>query len=105
MRDLVNLAVDMTREIPAPVGRALQFVARIGDREPPVETTIVPPEPAEGLLVYFPGFNTPLGPWETAKCRMLAAAFDEPVLVSEIPGMSSFGDALPGRVRKRMLRG
>ena len=105
MRDLVNLAVDMTREIPAPVGRALQFVARIGDREPPVETTIVPPEPAEGLLVYFPGFNTPLGPWETAKCRMLAAAFGEPVLLTEIPGMSRFGDALPRPVRKSMLRG
>lgn len=105
MRDLVNLAVDMTREIPAPVGRALQFVARIGDREPPVETTIVPPEPAEGLLVYFPGFNTPLGPWETAKCRMLAAAFGEPVLLTEIPGMSRFGDSLPRPVRKSMLRG
>ena len=105
MRELVSLTVDRARQLAEPTGRAVQFVSRIGDREPPVQALLVAPEPSERLLVYFPGFNTPLGPWETAKCRMLAAAFDEPVLVSEIPGMSSFGDALPGRVRKRMLRG
>lgn len=105
MRELVNLTVDTEREIPAPSGRALQYVARIGERTPPLQATIAPPEASERLLLYFPGFNTPLGPWETAKCRMLAAAFGEPVLLTEIPGMSCFGDALPRGVRKSMLRG
>ncbi|MFT4217968.1 MAG: hypothetical protein QM619_12415 [Micropruina sp.] len=105
MRDLVNLRVDTTRELAEPTGPALQFVARLGDREPPLEALLVGGKSASGLLVYFPGFNTPLGPWEAAKCRMLADAFGEPVLVTEIPGMSRFGDALPARIRKRMLRG
>ena len=105
MRELVNLSVDRTRVLPEPAGRSLQFVARLGDRESPLEALITGDEPEADLLVYFPGFNTPLGPWEAAKCRMLAASFGEPVLLTEIPGMSRFGDALPGRVRKWMLRG
>lgn len=105
MRELVTVTVDTTRELAEPTGRVLQFVARLGDLRPPVEAMLAGPEASPGLLVYFPGFNTPLGPWEAAKCRMLAASFDEPVLLTEIPGMSRFGDALPGRVRKRMLRG
>jgi len=66
---------------------------------------VVGPVPSDRLLIYFPGFNTPLGPWEAAKCRILASAFDEPVLLVEIPGMSHFGDALPAAVRKDMMRG
>ncbi len=106
MRELVTLTVDTARELAEPSGRSLQFVARLDDRQAPLEALLVPHGPAsEGLLVYFPGFNTPLGPWETAKCRMLAASFAEPVLLAEIPGMSRFGDSLPGKVRKSMLRG
>ncbi|MFT3970636.1 MAG: alpha/beta fold hydrolase [Micropruina sp.] len=104
MRELVTVAVDTARELAEP-GRAVQFVVRLDDRQAPLEAMLVPPEPASGLVVYFPGFNTPLGPWEIAKCRMLAASFAEPVLLTEIPGMSRFGDSLPGKVRKRMLRG
>jgi hypothetical protein len=105
MRDLVTLTVDTTRELAEPAGPALQFVARLGDRQPPLEALLVAARPAPRLLVYFPGFNTPLGPWETAKCRMLADGFGEPVLVTEIPGMSRFGDPLPAGVRRQMLRG
>lgn len=104
MRGLVTLTVDTGRELAEPSGRALQFVARLDDRQAPLEALVVGPE-ASRLLVYFPGFNTPLGPWEIAKCRMLAASFDEPVLLTEIPGMSRFGDSLPSKVRKSMLRG
>ncbi len=105
MRELVTLTVDVGRELAEPSGRALQYVARLDDSQAPLEALLVPPGPASRLLVYFPGFNTPLGPWEVAKCRMLAASFEEPVLLTEIPGMSRFGDTLPGRVRKSMLRG
>lgn len=105
MRELVNLTIDRTRTLAEPTGWALQFVARLGDRESPLEALLTGAEAGPDLLVYFPGFNTPLGPWETAKCRMLASSFGEPVLLTEVPGMSRFGDALPGRVRKRMLRG
>ena len=105
MRELVTLTVDVGRELAEPSGRALQYVARLDDRQAPVEALLVQPAPAPRLLVYFPGFNTPLGPWEAAKCQMLAASFEEPVLLTEIPGMSRFGDTLPSRVRKSMLRG
>ena len=105
MRELVTLTVDVGRELAEPSGRALQYVARLDDRQAPVEALLVRPGPAPRLLVYFPGFNTPLGPWEAAKCQMLAASFEEPVLLTEIPGMSRFGDTLPSRVRKSMLRG
>ena len=105
MRELLTLTVDVGRELAEPSGRALQYVARLDDRQAPVEALLVRPGPAPRLLVYFPGFNTPLGPWEAAKCQMLAASFEEPVLLTEIPGMSRFGDTLPSRVRKSMLRG
>jgi len=104
MRQRVELAIDVSREVAEPSGRLLQFVTRIGPDRTPLEAMLVG-EPKERLLVYFPGFNTPLGPWEAAKCQMLATAFDQPVLLVEIPGMSHFGDPLPGRVRKTMQRG
>ena len=104
MREVVRLSVDTAHEIPEPSGRLLQFVARIDPDQPPLQALLVG-EPSDRLLVYFPGFNTPLGPWEAAKCRMLATAFDEPVLLVEIPGMSHYGDPLPSRVRKQMLKG
>ena len=82
MREWVRLSVDTAHEIPEPSGRLLQFVARIDPDQPPLQALLVG-EPSDRLLVYFPGFNTPLGPWEAAKCRMLATAFDEPVLLVE----------------------
>lgn len=64
MRGLVTLTVDTGRELAEPSGRALQFVARLDDRQAPLEALVVGPE-ASRLLIYFPGFNTPLGPWRS----------------------------------------
>ncbi len=106
MREYVHLSVDHAQTIAQPVGRVLEFVTRIHPDAPPLQAMLVG-EWGQGaqLLVYFPGFNTPMGPWEAAKCRMLAHSFGQPVLVVEIPGMSHYGDALPGRVRKQMMNG
>ena len=65
MREWVRLSVDTAHEIPEPSGRLLQFVARIDPDQPPLQALLVG-EPSDRLLVYFPGFNTPLGPWEAA---------------------------------------
>lgn len=106
MREYVRLSVDPAPTIREPVGRLLEFVTRIHPDAPPLQAMLVGEwGNSDRLLVYFPGFNTPLGPWEAAKCRMLAAAFDQPVLLVEIPGMSHYGDALPGRVRRQMMTG
>ena len=104
MRQQVDLTIDVDEPIAEPAGRQLQFVTRIHPDSPPLQAMLVG-EPDERLLVYFPGFNTPLGPWEAAKCRMLAESFGQPVLLVEIPGMSNFGDPIPSRVRKTMQRG
>lgn len=105
MRQRVKLVVDVTREIPEPTGRLLQFVARLDPVAPPLQALLVGEPDADRMLVYFPGFNTPLGPWESAKCRMLAESFGRPVLLVEIPGMSHYGDPLPAAVRRTMLGG
>ena len=60
---------------------------------------------ARRVVVYVPGFNTPLGPWEAAKCRLVAAALEAMVVVTEIPGMSRFGDRIPPAIRADMMRG
>ena len=73
MREYVHLSVDHAQTIAQPVGRVLEFVTRIHPDAPPLQAMLVG-EWGQGaqLLVYFPGFNTPMGPWEAAKCRMLA---------------------------------
>lgn len=106
MRELVDLSVDPASSIPEPTGRVLQYVARVHPDTGPLQAMLVGDwHDAERLLVYFPGFNTPLGPWEVAKCRMLARSFGEPVLLIEIPGMSHYGDPLPAPVRAKMRTG
>jgi len=106
MRELVDLSVDVAASITEPAGRVLEFVSRIRPDAAPLQAMLVGEwHESERLLVYFPGFNTPLGPWEAAKCRMLAGCFGEPVLLVEIPGMSHYGDPLPARVRTKMRRG
>ena len=105
MRAHVDLAVDVSHEIAEPAGRLLQFVVRIDPDTPPLQAMLVGDSDADRLLVYFPGFNTPLGPWEAAKCRMLAHSFGQQVLLVEIPGLSHYGDPLPVAVRNTMLRG
>lgn len=71
----------------------------------PIDALVATPADPSGVLVYFPGFNTALGPWEIAKCAHLADATSLTVVVTEIPGMSRFGDAIPRTVRREMLRG
>ena len=71
----------------------------------PLDALIATPPDPVGVLVYFPGFNTPLGPWEIAKCAHLADATSLTVVLTEIPGMSRFGDPIPKAVRKDMLAG
>lgn len=70
-----------------------------------LDALVATPDDPEGVLIYFPGFNTPLGPWETAKCQYLAQATSMQVVLTEIPGMSRYGDPIPKEVRAEMLRG
>jgi hypothetical protein len=99
---------------------SLPLDLHLGRRRPPLEVvrhTLRPPGLAKldalitspsdptGVVVYFPGFNTPLGPWEMAKCQYLAEVTSMQVVLTEIPGMSRFGDVLPRAVRADMLRG
>ena len=70
-----------------------------------LDALVVTPSEPKGVLVYFPGFNTPLGPWETAKCQYIAQATSLQVVITEIPGMSRYGDPIPRTVRAEMLRG
>ena len=71
----------------------------------PLDALIATPPESRGVLVYFPGFNTSLGPWEIAKCAHLAGVTGLTVVVTEIPGMSRFHDPIPTSVRKDMLKG
>lgn len=71
----------------------------------PLDALIATPPASAGVLVYFPGFNTALGAWETAKCVHLADATGLTVVLTEIPGMSRFHDPIPKPVRKDMLKG
>lgn len=72
---------------------------------PKLDALVASPDDPAGVLVYFPGFNTPLGPWELAKCQYLAGVTGLQVVLTEIPGMSRYGDAIPRAVRADMLRG
>jgi len=72
---------------------------------PPLDSLVATPADPMGVFVYFPGFNTPLGPWELAKCQYLAQVTHMQVVSTEIPGMSRFGDPIPKAVRADMLRG
>ena len=71
----------------------------------PLDALVATPPVSHGVLVYFPGFNTPLGPWEIARCAHLADATSLTVVVTEIPGMSRFGHSIPKAVRTEMLHG
>lgn len=77
---------------------------RPGPGLPPLDALTVVPEAAAGVLVYFPGFNTPLGPWEALKCQHLAGLTGLAVVLTEIPGMSRFGDPIPKPVRTDLRR-
>lgn len=89
---------------PRPAIPVRQHTLRPHGRAPLDALIATPPDPV-GTLVYFPGFNTALGPWEIAKCTHLADATSLTVVLTEIPGMSRFGDPIPKAIRTDMLRG
>jgi len=72
---------------------------------PKLDALVATPSDPAGVLVYFPGFDTPLGSWERAKCQYLAGVSGLQVVLTEIPGMSRYGDSIPRSVRSDMLRG
>nr|WP_300141713.1 hypothetical protein [Propionicimonas sp.] len=103
-RARVTISVDHRGVRARPAIQVRQHTLRPSGLAPLDALIATPAEPA-GVLVYFPGFNTTLGPWEIAKCAHLADATSLAVVVTEIPGMSRFGDGIPKAVRKEMLRG
>lgn len=107
MRRTERLVVQPSAPLPAlPPARTHQFVVRVPGRSAPLEAMVVrPAADTERVLVYFLGFNDPLGPWEGAKAALLAEAFGAAVVAVELPGQSRFGDPIPGDVRGPMLRG
>ena len=72
---------------------------------PKLDALVATPSDPHGVLVYFPGFDTPLNSWERAKCQYLAGVSGLQVVLTEIPGMSRYGDPIPRAVRADMLRG
>jgi hypothetical protein len=100
----VNLWVDPRSLHPRPTSPVRQHTLRPPGL-PPLDALVATPADPVGVLLYFPGFGTPLGPWEIAKCAHLADATSLVVVVSEIPGMSRFADPIPKAVRKDMLGG
>lgn len=104
MRPRVALALDH-RELRSRPGVPVRQHTLRPTGLPPLDALVATPPEATGVLVYFPGFNTPLGPWEIAKCTHLADATGLTVVLTEIPGMSRFRDPIPKSVRTDMLRG
>lgn len=81
-----------------------QFTLRPGGLAP-LDAMIATPAQSRGILVYVPGFNTPMGPWEMVKCQHLAQVSHLTVVMTEIPGMSRFKAPIPKPIRKQMLAG
>jgi hypothetical protein len=103
-RPVVRITVDPRAVRARPAIQVRQHTLRPTGRAPLDALVATPPSPT-GTLLYFPGFNTTLGPWEIAKCAHLADATSLTVVVTEIPGMSRFGDPIPRVVRSEMMRG
>lgn len=103
----MTLRVDADTDLPAPAPlSSRQFVVRVPGRAAPLEAMVVSPLiRTDRLLLYFLGFNNPLGPWEGTKAALLAEAFGVTVVTVELPGQSRFGDPIPAPVRRSMLRG
>ena len=104
MRSQLAVRVDHRAVRARPDIQVRQHTLRPHGSAPLDALVATPPEPV-GVLVYFPGFNTSLGPWEIAKCAHLADVTSLEVVVTEIPGMSRFADPIPKAIRTQMLRG
>lgn len=100
--------VTLTLDRRAPLRRPAIPVRRLTLRPDPglarLAALVGTPPESRGVLVYFPGYGTPLGEWEVAKCQFLAEATSLTVVVTEIPGMSRFRDPIPAAVRRDMLK-
>ena len=104
VREAVMLPLDRRTPLPRPTVPVRRLVLRPDPGLPRLAALVGTPAESRGVLVYFPGFNTPLGEWEVAKCQFLAEATSLTVVMTEIPGMSRFGDPIPDAVRRDMLR-
>ncbi|MCB0913418.1 MAG: hypothetical protein KDB60_17570, partial [Propionibacteriaceae bacterium] len=67
LRSRATIQVDHRAIDAKPAIQVRQHTLRPAGHAPLDALVATPPDPA-GVLVYFPGFNTPLGPWEIAKC-------------------------------------
>ena len=103
MRQAVTLPLDTRAALLRPGIPVRQLTLR-PEGLPRLAALVGTPAASRGVLVYFPGFNTPLGEWEVAKCQFLAQATSLTVVMTEIPGMSRFRDPIPRAVRRDMLR-
>lgn len=111
--ETVSLAVRTRERLPLELGLGrrrpqvdvVRHTLRPGNGLAKLDALIASPENPSGALFYFPGFNTPLGQWEKAKCQYLADVTGMQVVLTEIPGMSRYGDPIPKAVRVDMLHG
>ncbi len=103
MRTAVTLTVNGHEPLVQPQVPVRQLTVRPPGLTAPLDALVATPENATGVLVYFPGFNTPLGPWEAAKSQLIAQVSGMNVVVTEIPGLSRFGDPIPKAIRRDML--
>lgn len=104
MRHAVTLSLDGRAPLRRPAIPVRRLTLRPQPGLAPLEALVGTPADTRGVLVYFPGFNTPLGEWEVAKCQFLAQTTSLTVVMTEIPGMSRFRDPIPAAVRRDMLR-
>lgn len=109
----MSLAVRTRENLPLELGlmrrrpqvEVVRHTLRPGGGLAKLDALIASPDDPTGVLFYFPGFNTPLGQWEKAKCQYLADVTGMQVVITEIPGMSRYGDPIPKAVRVDMLHG
>lgn len=104
MRQAITLSPDGRAPLHRPAIPVRRLTLRPQPGMAPLEALVGTPADSRGVLVYFPGFNTPLGEWEVAKCQFLAEVTSLTVVMTEIPGMSRFRDPIPSAIRRDMLR-
>lgn len=104
-RSRLTLPLDLSLSGRRPTLEVVRHTLRPGGGLAKLDAFVASPEYPRGVLFYFPGFNTPLGHWEMAKCQYLAAATGLQVVITEIPGMSRYGAPIPRAVRVDMLHG
>ncbi len=104
MRPRVSLPLDLHLGRRRPQLEVVRHTLRPGGGLALLDALVATPANPVGVLVYFPGFNTPLGSWELAKCQYLAEVTSMQVVLTEIPGMSRYGKPIPKAVRADMLR-